>query len=449
MIKSKNELVDIIKENIEAITESRIGIEEMKIHLRQNGIGGGDVERVLSDPESLYDVDVRELALLVQQFYAKSGVIELRPSVWFTEFELKEASQYDKTLITNSTDYPEIIFENVNMIGLGVFSTSISPKMIHELISKQVLYYNHDIQRQSSYIKRNKEVIRIPTIYKNNVKEIKELLLKGSLVNTTIALNAAIGTSEQGEELIFDSSKNTLRVNKGTRLDILDGYHRCLASMEAYMENPNLNDFKFILQISNFTTKQAQQYQAQLAKATPIPKSRQQSLEASRLADTVAGILRSDSELSGRISMGSQVNTSANELVNYSVLADAIDREFDMELTVDAREVAEWLSEFFEYLIGKNREEFLYNSGRSESLMNYNKMFAGYIALASKMKNENVKISKLQEILESVDFSRSNRIWSKIGLLDEKGRISSKVNEKRIAEYFKNLDLKKTKEGIK
>lgn len=439
--KRKEDLIEVIKENIGDITHSTARIDEMKIHLRNHGISGGDVESALSNPDTLKDIDLRELILLAQQFHAKSGLVALDPREWFTRHEIVEAQQFDKRLITDSTKYPEIVFENVNVIGHGVYSTSISPKMIHELLGDQILYYNHDIQRQASFTKRNNEVIATPTVYRKNVKEIKELLLEGRLVNTTIAFNAAIGSSEEGEELVFDASKNTLTVTKGTRLDILDGYHRCLASAEAYGENPNLKDFKFILQISNFTTRQAQQYQAQLAKATPIPKARQQSLEASRLADTVMRILQSDSELSGRVSMGSKVNTSAGEVVSYTVLADAIEQEFKMEFTVDAREVAEWLSEFFEYLIGMNREAFVYNSSSENTLLNYNKMFVGYIVLASRMRKEGIKIKELQKIINNIDFSRDNPEWKQIGLLDNEGRINSGVNERRIADYFKKLNI--------
>lgn len=440
-MEDKKELIQAIEENIKEVSDNNKAVDEIKHQLRKHGISGGTVTAVLSDPKVLEDIDMRELALITEQFYLKTGIPALDVKEWFTKYEMTEARQYDKTLYTESTDYPHVEFENASIVGNGVLVTTVSPKKIAELMRSQVLYYNPEIQRQMTYVKRNNDIIETPTVYKKNVKEIKELLLKERLVSTTIALNAVIGSSDTDEELVFDPSKNTLTIGKGTRLDILDGYHRCLASEEAYEENPDLDNFKFILQISNWTTRQCQQYQAQLAKATPIPKAIQQSLEASRLADTVVQMLREGSDIGDRISSQHRISPIAGQLVSYNVFADAVEREFPMEFRIDAMEVADWLGKFFEYLIGLNRDEFTHNSSSKGSLMSYNKMFAGYIALAAKMKEEDVSIRQLQSILDGIDFSKSNPLWQEIGVLDETGRVKSGASERSIANYFKGLEL--------
>src|SRR5690606_10727055 len=126
---------------------------------------------------------------------------------------------------------------------------------------------------------------------------------------------------------------------------------------QAYKENPDL-DFKFMVLISNYTTRMAQQYQAQLAKATPIPSSRIQELEMNRLSDTVVKILKSESELRDRVAT-TNAQIASGSLVSYRVLADAIDREFpEMKTQKDARQVAKFLTDFFENLIGDYPEDF-------------------------------------------------------------------------------------------
>lgn len=446
MNKEKKELINTIKDNIKEVYSNRKTVKEIKHRLLKNhGITGGRVESVLNDPGVLVDADVREIALFLEQFFAKTGNLELNPKRWFTQFEMVEAKQYDMVLFERKSDYATFELENVLVAGNGVYVTTISPKVIAELMDNQVLYYNHEIQRQPTFIKRQNEMIRTPTVYPENIKEIKELLLKQKLVSTTIALNAAIGSSEIGEEYTFNSAKGTLTINKGTRLDILDGYHRCLASGEAYHENKELGEFEFILRLSNYTTREAAQYQAQLAKATPIPKARQQELAAERLADVVIQQLKAESEIGEHISSHHRVSPSAGELVSYNVFADAVEREFPMNVRIEARSVSKWLSEFFEYLIGMNQEEFAYNSKTQKSLMNYNKMFAGYIALAAKMRQENIGAEELQSILSDIDFSRNNTLWIELGVLDKNKKITSNANEKNISKHFSNLNLEKYK----
>jgi hypothetical protein len=337
----------------------------------------------------------------------------------------------------------EIVFpleiENVIHIGNNLYVASLDIKTIAKLMKSKKLNYNFEIQRQETKIVRKDKVMRKPTIYKKNVHEIKELLKKDQLVHTTLAFNAATDFSNDMEELTYNGKRNVLTINDGTRLDILDGYHRCLASQQAIAENPEL-DFKFVVMISNYTTAQAQQYQAQLAKATPIPSARIQELEMNRLSDTVVQILKSESELRDRVSSsGSQMNITAGELVSYRVLSDGIDREFQVKTTMEARETAKYLTTFFEYLIGLYPEEFLSTRNQHESIMAYNKMFAGYLGLAAEMKREGIDFLEIKKVLDKLDFKKDNPLWKELGIITLEGKINNQIDESKISKYFRGL----------
>lgn len=434
-------LLDKIEQNIHYISNDRNKSEEVKDELSKYRILAGRVEEYFSDPVStLEEADIRELALVTEQVYVKTGKQDLNPENWFTTSEMKEARQYDYLFLhgEDAIQFP-IEIENVIHLGNDLYAANLSIKTIARLLRSKKLNYNYEIQRQETKVKRMDKIIFKPTVYKKNVTEIKELLLKGELKVTTLAFNAATGTSDDGEELTYNAKKNTLTINDGTRLDILDGYHRCLASEQAYSQNPDL-DFGFLVLISNYTTRQAQQYQAQLAKATPIPPARIQELEKNSLSATVVDMLKSESYLKGRISSSSsKVNLHMGELVNYRILAEAIDREFPMKLKKEAREVGSYLAAFFEELIENNPDEFLDIESYDESLMAYNKMFAGYIALAAEMKEQKIRLDELDEILSKVDFNRNNKLWNKLNIIDEEGRINNNIKETDIAEYFKTL----------
>lgn len=438
----KQMLIEKIKEHIRYISDDKNAIIEIKEQLENNGITGGRIESIMNNVDLLTDADNREVMLLSEQFYVKSSIQALNPTEWFTEHEIKNARQYDKRLMMEDMSNDDVIFDNVIIVGNGLYSTIIKPSMISYLFETQVLGYDEDIQRQAKLEKREDSIIRKPTVYKKNVKEIKNLLLKNSLKPTTLAFNATVGSSDDGEELYYDSDRRELTVKKGVILNVLDGYHRCLASAQAHVMNPEL-DFNFMLMISNWTMSEARQLQAQLAKATPFPKSRVEEFEANLLADTVVQHLKINSELKDRIASTGRPSNSSGELVNYSILTKAIDREFPMKFRRDTKEVAEYLTDFFDCLIAEYEDEFLNSKNKEDSLMNYNKMFVGYVALAARMKKENIEIEEMRFILDSIDFSRSNPLWKELGVLNSGGIIGSKLDEKEIANYFKKLDIKK------
>ena len=437
---NRSELLEQIENNIYLISNDKNKVKEVKEELSKYRINEGRVEEYLSTPEILEDTDIRELALLTEQIYVKTGLKDFSPDNWFTEHEMKEARQYDHMFVHGEE---EIVFpleiENVIHIGNNLYVASLDIQTIAKLMKSKKLNYNFEIQRQASRVVRKDKMMYKPTIYKKNVKEIKELLKKDQLIHTTLAFNAATQTSDNGEELTYNGKRNVLTINEGTRLDILDGYHRCLASQQAYSENPDLN-FKFVVMISNYTTAQAQQYQAQLAKATPIPTARIQELEKNRLSDTVVQILKSESELRDRVSSSaSKMNITAGELVSYRVLADSIDWEFKMGTVLEARETAKYLTTFFEYLIGLYPEEFLESRNQNESIMAYSKMFAGYIGLAAEMKKQEIDFKEIKTVLDQLDFKKDNPLWKELNLVTLEGKINNQIDESKISKYFRGL----------
>ena len=439
MRDSKDELLKIISDNVGLIANKKKTLAEVKAHLLQNRITEGRVEDVLSNPELLLE-DQRELALFAEQFYVKTGIESLNPTNWFTVAEMKEAKQYDY-IIENSEELIKLPWEITALPGRdGGYIGIISTRTVAQLMKSHILNYNPDIQREAKRVKRNNIFEYVPTINKKNVKEIRDLILKGEIARTTLTFNAAPRTSDCGEELIYDPKTFTLTITEGTRLDILDGYHRCLACQEVYEIDPDI-EYNFTVDITNKTTRQAQIWQAQTAKGTRISKARILEMEDKSRANGVIQLLKSESELRGRISSRKgRINAESGELVNYLTLSTAIDRNFKIQSKPEEYEVAEYLTKFFEYLMGLYPEEFGdYKNRNKQSLIYYNKMFAGYVALAAKMQKENIEIKELATIMKKIDFSRSNPIWMKLGILDENGVISKNTKEEKIENYFIGL----------
>jgi len=434
--KTRKALLQLTIDNIDYIRSDTKISEEVKSQLGEYGVLEGEVQKIFNHPNSMKDIDIRLLGLIAEQIYLKTGLQDLNLDNWFNPVEITEMRQYYFQTETDVVEFP-LVIENVFMAGRGVWICPLDVKIIARLMKASLLYYNFDIQRQATNKKRLEKTIATPTVNKKNVKEMTELLLKEELIPTSLAFNGAIRTAESGEEFTFDSKMNTLTINKGTRLDILDGYHRCLASLEAYSKNPDI-EFNFVVQFSNYSTKQAQQYQSQLAKATPIPKERIRELEAKRYADVVVRQLKTESELKNKISSSKKLSITAGEIVNYGVLANAIDSEFPMKSKLDALDVGDYLTEFFDYLLGYFTDRF--NQTNSDDLLRHNKMFYGYVVLAKRFRDNEIPFKKIKTTLENIEFNRSNKDWSEYKIIKD-GYFTTNA-EKGIKDYFDKIEIK-------
>lgn len=446
MIGSKNELINNLTESIKSIKRKKKTIDDIKLHLLEKyNITYGTTGEWIERPELfLPHVDIRELYLFTEQVFAKTGNLDINPQKYFTEPEMRESRIYDASITRHEVDLPRT-FENATLLGNGAYSIPISAKDINEMLDNNLLHYDPELQREMTVVADGKGGFRQePTLVKKNVDEIAAHMLNGTLVPTTLVWNAALGSSDSGEELKFDPNMLTLTVTKGTKLAIVDGFHRHKGSQKALRINPDL-DFNFVLIITNYTKAQAQQYQAQLAEATPISKNRKVQLKAERYADGIVTRLMQESDLKDRISQANQLKTKANQLVSYNVLADSIDSYFNIISKRDATKVGDFLISFFDELIGGLPEEFIFNTDkiRKVSLINHNNMFVGYIILASRMFESEIPFHKTLDIIEKIDFTKENKVWVDLGVIDDKGNTDdTEKSRKAIAKYFNELNLK-------
>lgn len=432
-----NQFINEVKNNISKIHENNKIRKEVEAHLLRFGITKGELQSYFNDKDKLDNEDIRIIALIGEQLFVKFNIESLNLENTFSEKEISDIRVfYNMRNNDEYIDYP-IVIHNVTSISNGAYVFPISYKFISKLYSSNKLYYNYDVQRQPKVIKRAGKVTRTPSINQKSVKEITKHLIDGTLVPTNVVYNASLGSSKEGEELIYDSKERTLTITEGTRLDILDGMHRTMASLRAYSINKNL-DFDFIGLLFNFTTKQAQNYQSQLAKANPIPKSRIQELEANRYADFVVQQLRIDIEMKDRITSNDRVVKGTKELVSYGVLSNAIDNTFKIKNKLEATQIAEYLLDYFTHLFAYYENDL--ENTENGSLIFYNKMFIGHIILAKRLQDNEIPLKHLKEILGRIDFDRNGKMMSDYGIVTD-GKISNKI-EKSIIQFFNKIELR-------
>lgn len=421
-------------------------IKEIKTHLAQYDLFEGDIQSWINDPEThLHQIeDYRVLCLFTEQIYAKTSNNSIHPEEFFTSAEIEDSRKYSGLVEIKQNELTlPITFSNVQIVGNSAFMVTMDIKVIDQLLTTQILDYDFDLQREASYRRVKGVVTKEPTLNMKNVREISQHLQNDTLVPTVLVFNAATRSADSGTELIYDPKKLELSITKGTELFVVDGYHRCKASQNALQTNPNLS-FNFAVLITNYTTRKAQQYQAQLAKATPISKVRIEELEALRLADTVVQQLKEESDLKGRISSTERVHFINNEIVTYNVLADTIEDQFKLDSRADAADVGDFLTEYFNFLIGSYSDEFINKVTETNkvSLINHNNFFIGYLTLGRRMMESGMKPRDVRKYIKNIDFSRSNSHWVTLGIVDEKGNITDTPRaRKAIREYFENIEL--------
>lgn len=443
MKQDRKLLEENLIEPIMKVKKSKKLINDIKKHLATYDII--DVQGWINDPqERLPEMDIRELVLFSEQIYQKTGNSEINPNDFFTPVEIKESRQFSGTFESkqNEISFP-LTFSNATVVGNSAYMVTMNIQTINKLMENNLLYYNFETQREAKYTKRKDQVIIEPTLNKNSVKEITEHLLNGTLVPTVLVFNCETRSATSGEEIIYNSKNQELTITSGSRVSITDGFHRITASLNALQVNPEL-DFNFAVLITNYSIRMSQQYMAQISKATPVSTVRIQELEANRLSDVVVQQLKTESELKGRISQTNRIHSLNREICTYSVLADAIEDEFKMETKLDSMNVGDFLVEFFDYLIGSFSNEFINNleQARNETLLVNNNFFIGYITLARKLYEAEMKPKEIVKIVKSLDMSKENPTWQKLGILDDKGNISeTNKARKAIRQYFEQIEI--------
>ncbi|MEX0598972.1 MAG: DNA sulfur modification protein DndB [Candidatus Paceibacterota bacterium] len=438
MKKDKNELIELLQEEIKKTKNEKQRMNKVVNGISEYGLTSGHVFSIFNNLDEIKDADIRVLALITEQLYI-AGSSALNPNNFFTEKEIKQAKLYDSKFEEINEDHLEfpITIDNVIMIDDENYVTTMNINLINELYGSGLIEYNTDTQRESHYTKRRDKIIEKPKLYKESVKQISERLLEGTLSSTTITFNALAGSSDEGDEIHYNAKKMQLTINKGTELDILDGFHRLTGSRNALLTNPEI-DHTFIVSIKNYNVSGAQKHLAEISKINSIDKTHIQALEQSRYSDVVVKQLQRDSDLKGRISKTGKIHKINNEIVSYSILSDIIDEEFNIKNKREALEIAGYLTDLFDYILGRFHDRF--NNYYHDDLISSNVMFAGYIVLAKIAKEENYSLKDVGDAIENIDFNRSNSMWREKGVLNGDNVISSDA-KKRVKELFRNIKI--------
>jgi len=330
---------------------------------------------------------------------------------YFTPVEITQWENYQEE--KENEDIFPYNFKDVQEIVSGKqWQTKLTIQQFNELYN--VLLWNPNSQRGFKVTKKAIRINEDP----NKVKEIAENILAGTYYPDHIKINIV----KDENKPIYNPKTKMLTLREGTKLNIWDGQHRKSASALVLAENPNI-DFMWPIDITNLSEIETHNAMVQVNKQTPIkeevisPKdySKNENLVLDKIMDKHGDLANATKDTDAFVK-------SDRGLVSKPIIAEAIkDNYTDLRLDMNRDNIAKWIEEFTNYLMGVYSDEFIifpYETKRTSYINNLN-MFYGYIALSAVLKDNKDWKELLKQKIKSIDFSVDNPMWREIGIIKE------------------------------
>ena len=363
--------------------------------------------------------------------------ISINVKEFFTELECKEWLYYREE--KEAKDIFPIIIENAQKISDKLWQAVMPVQQLEEINKLNLILYNFSTQRDPIITAYGERI----NIDKGKINEIKERMLNNEQYPDPIILNIL----NDGESKVTHNEKNnTLIIHEGSKINIVDGFHRKTASSLVLEINPNIQ-FNWQVTFTFLSEKDAHDYMRQKDKQKPIKREWIEQKDYSRSENLVIDVIMDDrlSELAKVMKDDDQYIKLNRALTKKSIISEAIKECYteDLKTSINIRKIGKWIVEFTDYLMGTYAEEFIANpyTIKETSFINNKNMFYGYIALSKQLQGNSKWEELMKQKIESIDFNISNKLWKDIGLLNNRNKDVSKVLRNKLYKLF-------TEEGV-
>lgn len=338
---------------------------------------------------------------------------------YFTEQEVSEAENHLINQGINNKKMNEVIIENVIQLRDDEY---LIPKMtygtIAELYQRGVNTYNYDTQREATLIDTGIGLVLSPTVYKESTSAMVEEMINGNFFDNTITWNI-LATGQ--EKFDFDGkSKLKFIKDKGSDMNIIDGYHRTLAIIEALNRKPELADEFMQVKILNYDVNKASRYIYQETKGTSFSEEKKKSISQNNYSKAVEYLNRSgNSMLRNKISViDDEVFKYNDKYVMFSTIADTLSslhKDFaNVSMQSEINNFNRHMEKIFNNIITYFDNDFN-NIKIEKSIFTNNSMFIGYTWLALQIeRDDEYWEEKIYEFLDTIK-NNSNLIKFNVG----------------------------------
>ena len=356
---------------------------------------------------------------------------------YFTELECQQWLYYREE--KEEKDIFPIIIENAQRISDKLWQAVIPVQQLEDINKLNLILYNFSTQRDPIITAYGERI----NIDKNKINEIKERMLNNEQYPDPIILNIL---NDGESKVTYNEKNNTLVIHEGSKINIVDGFHRKTASSLVLEINPNLQ-FNWQVTFTFLSEKDAHDYMRQKDKQKPIKREWIEQKDYSRSENLVIDVIMDDrlSELAKVMKDDDQYIKLNRALTKKSIISEAIKECYaeDLKTSINIRKIGKWIVEFTDYLMGTYAEEFIANpyTIKETSFINNKNMFYGYIALSKQLQGNSKWEELMKQKIDSIDFNISNKLWKEIGLLNNRNKDISKVLRNKLYKLF-------TEEGV-
>jgi hypothetical protein len=282
MKKDRGVLEDVLNKLFEEYNRDSEVIFNVKKELAEYDINVGMATGILNTTIPIQTQSASVLCLVTLALYHATNKSIIKPEDYFFDEEIETAKKPKKQFELKK-DYVEI--EDIKQVADDQWITTMTYKQVAELYSIGKVRYNKDTQRNTVFKEYGDKIIEAININKGSVKEIKELMLQGLFIPNTLTFNILMTGKEKFEP---DNRNKSMRVYDN--LDIIDGYHRSLAGIEAVAENPNIEG-TFEIRITNFNIEKCHRFIVQEDKKNKIDKRYIQTLTVENLENKIVKLI--------------------------------------------------------------------------------------------------------------------------------------------------------------
>lgn len=418
---------------------------------------GSQMNGILKN-ESLY--------FFIQAMYDITKNEDYNPTNFFYDAEIDE---FNRMTIHTEIDTTHWILHNVTQIDDHTYLAVDSIANITKGVDNNFLGYYTKTQRKPKIAKTpNGNVIELPDIRPAATREISDLFEKGKHPVNQVTYNVRQLDGSELRFLKYHQSDRTLVIQQDAKLyiDIIDGAHRTQGAVIAthnmkydkvkakYLDRP------LAILITHFDVPQALDYVKQTAKARAIDEEFLKTINEKDIGLDMARQIntkepsQSNSLFDKIASYEDEVYKMHSKYCYIRTISEAINYNFsnvvnsnnyrDLRLVNDhiVKVINEILGYYYDKITGSIED------CRKQNMILMDKAFIGYIAIAKATYNIPGWEDILDGILERLDVSWNNKVWTKQLKLKSSALVDARF-VKLISEYFVRLvENEMQKEGV-
>lgn len=446
LIEKVIELTDKYSDNQEVINYMQNIYDEKNMEIRTvNAVFKG-----AAPINTLDDIDRAIFITYLNEAIKEEDKYELED--YLTDLEVQKIKEFYNADSKNQK-VDRMVFKNVTKVKNQYLIPFVSYYDIFSYWNNRLLTYNFETQRDPKLSKTvNNSIVKQANINWNSVNDISKEIFADDFTANLITFNVRKTSKFTQQGVIYDEIERTLTIipsfekGKEVYVDIIDGFHRTLSTLAAVSkanEEGKKLEYGFMLSITNFTVREAQNYIRREDKRNPIDKEYSKSLEKDEYYMFV-DVLKEAGDSSNN-KMKNMVGNTLDEVMLFkkytssNILHDGF-RLSGLDFS-DAYMNDVYLDHFigvFNTILGyyqfkyKNDIEKL----EKETIVMMPNAFVGYIAIGAKLLNVDNSKQVLRNLLEEnkINLDKNAHDWESIDILKKNPR-----SYKKIYDYFKKL----------